>query len=203
MGSLGYYESFAYDDGTLIPTFYATRDRKDGVLTRFTPDEAAMRCYLATNDYDRWCTLDSGSIDYLYLAEGNVVEWTTDEKKASENAKDLYPSSEGIDVKDGILYFTSKEDKRLVIVNLRQNTYSYSSTKSGAFDNQPDQLDIVLGRKSEMLLICEDGGLDAGLHGRDLRGNYFTILYRDKEIDTDRKNEETTGLGVSPDFKHL
>ena len=204
MGSLGYYESFAYDDSTTIPTFYATRDRKDGVITRFTPDSKAMECYKATDPYSRWCTLDSGEIDYLYLDEDtNLVEWTTDERRASGNAKDLYPSSEGIDVKDGILYLTSKEKKRLVIVDLVKKTYSYSSTKSGAFQDQPDQLDVVLGPNSEMLLLCEDGGPDSGLHGRDLNGNYFTVLYRDKEIDTNRENDETTGLGVSPDFIHL
>jgi len=203
MGDLGYYESFAYDNGTLIPTFYATKDKEDGVVTRFTPDSKAMQCYKQVNDYDRWCTLDSGSIDYLYLAEGDKVEWTTDEEKASKNAKDLYPNSEGIDIKDGILYFTAKKDKRLVIVNLRKNTYSSSSTKSGAFNNQPDQVDIVLGVHAEMLLLCEDGGKDAGLHGRDLYGNYFTVLYRDEKVDSNRDSEETTGLGVSPDFKHL
>jgi hypothetical protein len=204
MGSLGYYESFAYDDGTLTPTFYATRDRNDGIITRFTPDSAAMQCYKSQDPYERWCTLDSGKVDYIYLdEETNTVEWTTDENKASDNAKRLYPSSEGIDVKDGILYLTSKEMKRLVVVDLRNKRYSYSSTKSGAFDNQPDQLDVALGANSEMLLLCEDGGLDAGLHGRDLNGNYFTVLYRDKEADTRRDSEETTGLGVSPDFKHM
>lgn len=204
LGSLGYYESFAYDDNTTTPTFYVTRDRKDGVITRFTPDSKAMQCFNASDPYSRWCTLDSGAIDYLYLDEDtNLIEWTTDEKKASDNAQDLYPSSEGIDVRDGILYLTSKEKKRLVIVDLVKKMYSYSSTKSGAFDNQPDQLDVVLGPNAEMLLLCEDGGPDAGLHGRDLYGNYFTLLYRDKKIDTNRGNEETTGLGVSPDFKHL
>ena len=203
MGDLGYYESFAYDDGTTIPTFYATKDKEDGVVTRFTPDSKAMECYVKPNDYDRWCTLDSGSIDYLYLADGNKVEWIEDEKRAGENAKDMYPNSEGIDVKDGVLYFTSKKDKVLVTVNLRSNTYTSHSTKCGAFDNQPDQLDVVLGVNAEMLLLCEDGGKDAGLHGRDLRGNYFTVLYRDENVDSNRESEETTGLGVSPDFKHL
>ena len=199
MGDLGYYESFAFDDGTRIPTFYATRDRKDGVITRFTPDAAAMDCYRKTNDYERWCTLDSGSIDYLFLSGGDsgTVEWTTDEKKASKNAEDLYPGSEGIDIQAGTVYFTSKEAKRLVIVNLRNKPYTVSSTKSGAFNDQPDQINKVLGTNSEMLLLCEDGGPDAGLHGRDLHGNYFTFLYRDENTDSHGKNEETT-VGVIP-----
>jgi hypothetical protein len=204
LGKLGFYESFAYwQEGKQSITFYVTRDKKDGVVTRFTPDSKAMECYRKPLDYDRWCTLDSGTVDYLYLADDNKVEWTTDEKKASKNAEKLYPSSEGIDVTNDTLYFTSKEDKRLVIVNLRNNTYTASSTKSGAFNNQPDQIERVLGANEEMLLLCEDGGRDAGLHGRSLTGDYFTILYRDKEIDSERNSEETTGLGVSPDFKHL
>lgn len=45
MGGLGSYESFAYDDGTSVPTFYVTRDATDGVLTRFIPNDQGMACY--------------------------------------------------------------------------------------------------------------------------------------------------------------
>ena len=207
MGSLGSYESFTYwyDDGTPKPMFYVTRDQDDGVITRFTPDDAAMECFRKTNKYERWCTLESGTIDYLHLKDNDEVEWTTDYDRAKRNAKELYPNSEGIDVHDGVLYFTSKVEKRLLIVNLRKLKYTYSSTKSGAFNNQPDQIEKVLGSDAELLFLCEDGGTEAGLHGRDVSGRYFTILYADKDKIKDHglDTEETTGLGISPDAMHL
>jgi hypothetical protein len=204
LGNLGWYESFSYDDDTTIPTFYVTRDSKDGVVTRFTPDDAAYKCYLKPNDYERWCTLNSGSIDYLHLSSNNnSVEWTTDYFKASQNANELYPSGEGVDVRNGVLFFTSKSTKQLLTVNLRTKKYSLSSTKSGAFQNQPDQIaNLFIGPDTELLLFCEDGGPDAGLHGRNRFGQYFTLLYRGRRRRTEQ-DEEATGLGMSPDGKHL
>ena len=74
MGSLGYYESFAYDIGTEIPTFYVTRDASDGVLTRFTPNATGMECYRKSADLDRWCTLNHGTVDYLLISGGPMIE---------------------------------------------------------------------------------------------------------------------------------
>lgn len=130
-GELGLYESFAYDDSTVTPTFYVTRDASFGVLTRFTPNAAGMECYNKPNDYDRWCTLNNGDIDYLILSgpgDTGTFEWTTNETAAGINANTYYPNSEGIDVADGKVFFVSKEFKRLVILDLAGKTYTYSST---------------------------------------------------------------------------
>ena len=197
MGNFGMYESFAYDDGTSIPTFYVTRDASDGVLTRFTPNSQGMACYNHRNDYDRWCTLDHGRLDYLLISGGptGTFEWTTNLAAAKANAREYYPKSEGIDVADGVLYFTSKELKRLTVLNLHTLEYTYHSTRSGAFNHQPDQVARLLSDDSQSILyFCEDGGRDPGVHGRDHFGRFFTILYGQFTI-----NEETTGLAFSPD----
>ena len=39
-----------------------------------------------------------------------------------------------------------------------------SSTVSGAFNNQPDQIQKLGG---DLLYFCEDGGRDCGVHARD------------------------------------
>jgi len=61
MGNLGFYESFAYDVSTNVPTFYVTRDSGNGVVTRFTPNAKGMACYKQSNKSKKWCTLENVS----------------------------------------------------------------------------------------------------------------------------------------------
>ena len=73
--------------------------------------------------------------------------------------------------------------------------YESSSTVSGAFDRQPDQVARLVG--DEILYFCEDGGADCGVHGRDGAGRFFSIL------DGPAYDTETTGLAFSPDKRHM
>lgn len=202
-GELGMYESFAFDDSTDVPTFYVTRDDPFGVLTRFTPNAAGMECYNKPNDYDRWCTLNHGDIDYLVLSgpgDTGTFAWTTNETDARISANAYYPNSEGIDAADGKVFFVSKEFKRLVILDLAHQTYTYSSTASGAFENQPDQVGRLVKDDDESILyFAEDGGASSGVFGRNMHGNYFTVL----EGRTDDEEDEATGLAWSPDALHM
>jgi hypothetical protein len=206
LGTLGAYESFAFDvrADAEKPTFYVTRDAKNGVLTRFTPNDEGMRCFNKANDYDRWCTLNHGTIDYLLISGGpsGTFEWTSDYEAAKQNAIDYYPNSEGIDVVNGMLYTTSKILKRLTILNLRTMRYTYHSTKSGAFNQQPDQVARVTPNDpNSVLYFCEDGGQGQdgpGVHGRGRNGQFFSILQG-----TFPNQDETTGLSFSPDGYHM
>jgi len=211
MGSFGAYESFAYDIYTDpdTPRFFVTRDAHNGVITRFTPNEQGMECYRKSNDYDRWCTLNYGTRDYLLISGGpsGTFVWTTDLNAAKENAELYYKHTEGIDSYQGYLYFTSKKEYRLVILNLEDQTYTYESTKSGSFNAQPDQVARILNgnddweddhdEENKILYFCEDGGRrqdGPGIFGRDAEGKYFTILYSDGIP----YQSETTGLAYSP-----
>lgn len=206
MGTLGHYESFAYDDrkDAARPTFYVTRDSVRGSLTRFTPNDRGMECYNQPNARDRWCTLNHGTRDYLLISGGSkgTFKWTKDEGAARDNAERYYPNSEGIDIADGMLFTTSKKLKRLMILNLRTMTYTYESTASGAFNEQPDQVArLVRNDDKAILYFCEDGGQGGnspGVFGRSSNGKYFTIL-RGRFPNAD----ETTGLAFSPDGYHM
>ena len=62
-----------------------------------------------------------------------------------------------------------KVHKRLVILfidaaNPDSGVAHLSSTVSGAFNNQPDQIAKLGG---DLLYFCEDGGKDCGVHARD------------------------------------
>uniref|UniRef100_A0A7S4NFI5 SMP-30/Gluconolactonase/LRE-like region domain-containing protein n=1 Tax=Odontella aurita TaxID=265563 RepID=A0A7S4NFI5_9STRA len=47
------------------------------------------------------------------------------------------------------------------------------------------------------MYFTEEGGRDAGVHARDKRGRYYTIL------ESPVYQDETTGLAFSPDGKHM
>ena len=104
----------------------------------------------------------------------------------------LLRASEGIDVHNRILSFTAKTNKQLFTLDLEAGTYVETSTVSGAFNLQPDQIGRIIG-EGDILYFAEDGGSDCDIHGRDGTGNYFTI------VRGDGYSTETTGLAFSPD----
>lgn len=69
---------------------------------------------------------------------------------AEANARKYYPSSEGIDAHNGKVYFVSKDEQRLVILDLKKERYTYSSTQSGAFNTEPDQIQRLVSGGSSM-----------------------------------------------------
>eukprot|EP00977_Amphora_coffeiformis_P029470 scaffold40950_cov199-Amphora_coffeaeformis.AAC.2 len=194
----GNYESFAYDTRSpSSPRFFVTEDSSDGPLVRFTPDAAAMACYNNPDWEKKWCTLNSGSHQFLRLnssASSGTFTWVTNKNAATPR---LYPNAEGIDVVDGILFFVSKADRTLFELDLDALTFRRTSTVSGAFNLQPDQLKAIVDDPNELIYFCEDGGQGCDIHGRDNRGQYFTIIRG-----TDY-NSETSGLGFSPDAKYM
>ena len=198
LGTLGFYESFAYDNHSDIPRFYTTRDNVEGVVTRFTPDERGYACFLQPNDYDRWCTLEYGTIDYLYLKDDVRVDFKTDVEKVNEGI-------EGIDSYNGTLYFTAKVDRLLYVVNLLTMEYEFeSTTKAGQVSFEPDQIVRIEG--NEALYFCEEGGDSPGIHVRHGPGRYTTLLHIDEnfvDIRNETITEETVGLAFSPDAIHL
>ena len=203
LGSLGWYESIAYDDQTDVPTFYMARDHNHGIISRFTPDERGYACYTQPNDYDRWCTLDYGTIDYLYLKDDGIVDFTDDLERVDD---DYHKNAEGIDMYDGVLYFTTKVDRLLYVVKLLTMEYytEYTSTTVGEIGFEPDQIVRIPG--DDALYFAEDGGDAPGIHVRHGPGIYTTILYIDKDIAVFREedqSEETTGLAFSPDAMHF
>ena len=193
-GSGGAFESFAYRlrQGSAKPRFFVTEDDVKGSLRRFTPARSSI------NMSDPWSMLHGeGQLDYLLLwPSKGTYGWTQDKAKADQNAKKNYQQTEGIDVKGNRLYFVSKAQSELFILNLDSNTYEVESTVSGVFDGSPDQLVRLVG-DGELLYYTEEGGKEAGIHARDSEGRYFTIL------ESPVYQEETTGLAFSPDHRHL
>mmetsp|Transcript_17430 Transcript_17430/g.26044 ORF Transcript_17430/g.26044 Transcript_17430/m.26044 type:complete len:855 (-) Transcript_17430:362-2926(-) len=206
-GTGGNYESFAYDARDRFnPTFYVTNDSSSGSLVRFTPDANTVQQAEQSGDYSNVLTT-SGTLEWLMLhpvsgsagdASG-TFSWTSSRNTADSNANQFYQNTEGIDIRNGLLYFVTKRSKHLYILDLDALTYTKTSTVSGAFDGQPDQIKRILDQdpESEMLYFCEEASSDNGIHARDYEGNFYTI------IDSDTLSSETTGLAFSPDNKHM
>jgi hypothetical protein len=199
----GAYESFAYDArNRLAPTFYVTHDRSNGAMVRYTPDSAIVAAAESTGDYSKVLTDQgtNGVHHWLVLnPTAGSFSWTTNRSFADNNASQYYPSAEGIDIRDGILYFTTKGQKRLFILDLDGGTYTWQSTNQGAFSGQPDQIQRILANDSDndMLYFCEEAASDNGIHARDVNGDFYRI------IDGGDLSSETTGLAFSPDNKHM
>ena len=192
----GIFESFSYDvRDKENPAFFVTEDYDYGALRRFIPSNP---------DWDNPTEMlhGRGTFDYLVLNPSKVnstigtFEWVEDKSVAEESAFKHYRNSEGIDAYDGELYFVSKKFRELFILDLDAGTYEVQSTQSGHFDGDPDQMARIIGEE-EMVYFTENGGEDAGIHGRDSRGRYFTIL------ESPVYKEETTGLAFSPDYMHM
>ena len=71
-----------------------------------------------------------------------------------------------------------------------------TSTVSGTFTNQPDQIKVVTGgSRGQMVYFCEDGTRNNGVFASDDSGRVYTILDGGDKM----ANSETSGLAFSPD----
>ena len=200
------YESTAYDNrDPTKPVFYITTDEGNGPLVKYTPDAQAVANAIANDDYSNMLHDNSGGtakyeyLEILTLSNGQgTYRWTTNINTGRSSASTYFPNGEGIDIRDGFIYFTAKLRKELFIFDIDNLTFTRHSTNGGAFDSQPDQvgrvLDFTNGDTDGILYFCEDGGDECGVHGRDASGNFFTIL----QDEGNNFGGETTGLAFSP-----
>lgn len=196
-GSGGNYESFAYDARDRFqPTFYVTNDRAKGSLVRFTPDESVVNAAEQTGDYSNMLHV-MGTLEYLVLSPksngvkdmNGTFKWIPSRAIADINAKQFYKNAEGIDIRNGFLYFTTKKSKSLFILDLDNFTYERSSTVNGSFDGQPDQVARIIkdnDTSGDMLYFCEEASSSNGIHARDANGIFHTVL-------TSKLKSETSG----------
>ena len=195
-GSGGHYESVAVDNrNEQQPIFFVTEDHDFGALRKYTPPYDA-----SPPDWDTIHT-EGGTTEFLLLTSDTEFEWTTDEEAARYSQCENFSNAEGIDFHDGYLYFVSKVEHLLYVLDLDNGTYTKSSTKwgvmtnGGTFKNGPDQL--VRNHGGEYLYLTEDGGDTAGVYAvHKSTGERYAIFEADSESYND---DETTGLAFSPD----
>jgi hypothetical protein len=143
----------------------------------------------------------AGLNQYLVLTptsdnEG-TYEWTDNINIGRDSASRYFPWTEGIARRNNQLYFIAKKMKAMFILNLDVMSYKKVSTNSGLFGDSSDQIHAMDDTLSDVLYFTEDGESRSGIHGRNVDGQYFTIL------EASSLAKETTGLTFSPDKKHL
>ena len=202
----GKFESVAFDERDMNKLkAFVTHDSRTGEVRRFTPDENTLMEAIQTNDYSNVLHIP-GRIDYLEIFPSkNTFRWTEDKNVGKENAENYFPNTEGIDAHDGFLYFVSKKRKEMFILDLDSNTYTVTSTKSGAFNGQPDQIVRLLPHDANendhgLLYFLEDGGSHpAGVFARDKNADKaYTIIEGGPN-----RSDETTGLAFCDGGKRM
>lgn len=124
---------------------------------RFSPDEAALACLSAEADADKWCALESGTVDYLKITPsesgtGGTFEWVADKNEANP---ELYAGTEGAHVEDGVLTFSTILERHLIQLDLAAMTYTQSAVP---FWSEPDNLRLLGG----VVYLCTDNDDIAG-----------------------------------------
>jgi hypothetical protein len=102
--------------------YYITEDASDGPVLQSVPLEN-----LGTREEMY------GAMEYKYLrldeGDSGTFSWEVLEENATP---ELYPGSEGIDVKGDMLYFVAKQTQRLFILDLLGGTFTAESTITGS-----------------------------------------------------------------------
>jgi Bacterial protein of unknown function (DUF839) len=102
------YESAAYDNrNPNYPTFYATIDRIDGPLLRYTPSAEAVAAATSSQDYSQLLHTapSNAGAAYQYLVidpNTKTFSWTWNVKEAEQSATQHYKNCEGL----GTLFVT-------------------------------------------------------------------------------------------------
>jgi hypothetical protein len=128
-----------------------TSQTYQGAIVRFSPDATALACLAAESDADKWCVLESGTVDYLKLTPaatgtGGTFEWVADKSEANP---ELYAATEGAHVENGIFTFSTIVNRELVQLDLAAMTYTMSAVP---FWSEPDNLRVV----DDVVYLCTD-----------------------------------------------
>ncbi|MBA2793580.1 MAG: DUF839 domain-containing protein [Thermoleophilaceae bacterium] len=148
---------FSHEAAAVDPVagkLYLTEDKPDGRFYRFTP-----RAYPS---------LDDGLLEAAVVAPDGTVSWrevpdpTTAE--TSKPTRGQVPEStpfkggEGIWYARGILYFTTKGDKKVWAYDARAGRIEVIYDREAAKDSSLDAVDNVTVTAAGDVFVCEDGG---------------------------------------------
>ena len=185
--SLGVFrhEAVAVDEAST--SIFLTEDEPDGLFYRFIPD--------------RWPDLSKGRLQALRVEFPNA-SWIDVPDPAATNAPTrtqvpdatVFTGGEGVCVRDGFVYFTTKHDNKVHVLDLRRGTYAVVWDGTEPLDGVDNiAADPVLGQ----LFVAEDGG-NMELVVIDNDGDVAPFLRVEGHGDS-----EIAGVAFSPDESRL
>lgn len=179
------HEAVAVDETST--SLFLTEDEPDGLLYRFIPD--------------RWPDLTKGRLQALKVEAPNT-RWIDVPDPAATNAPirtqvpdaTVFTGGEGICARQGFVYFTTKYDNKVHVLDLRRGTYAvvWDGTEP-LFGVDNITADPVLGR----LFVAEEGG-NMEVVVIDNNGDAAPFLRVEGHPDS-----EIAGVAFSPDAKRL
>ena len=185
--SLGVFRHEAVAVAAEYTTLFLTEDEPDGLLYRFVPD--------------RWPDLSAGRLQALRV-DGPRVRWIDVPDPSASNAPTrtqvpdatVFAGGEGICYRQGFVYFTTKYDNRVHLLDVQRENYAVVWDGTEPLYNVDNiTADPVAGQ----LFVAEEGG-NMEIIIIDNAGNVAPFLRVDGHPDS-----ELAGVAFSPDETRL
>jgi hypothetical protein len=182
------HEAAAVDPATGF--VYETEDQGDGCFYRFRPD--------------RYGDLTAGVLEVAVVAADNSVTWREvpdpNIVTAGKETRNQVPGAtrfnggEGIWHDDGIIYFTTKGDRRVWAYDVIARTIEIIFDRKVAPDSSLDAVDNVTVSASGDVYVCEDGGnMEIGIITPERVVSAFVRI-----VSPDHDGSEMTGVIFDP-----
>ena len=190
--ALGVFEHEAVAVDSLYRKLYLTEDVPDGCLYRFTPDH--------------YPDLSAGKLEAMRVISGETgkVEWLEiDDPEAEKTATRLqtdatrFDGGEGIAYFGGRVYFTTKGDNRVWVLDINSQVLSVFYDDSSYINPVLTGVDNITVASDGSLFVAEDGGNMQVVVIAD-SGDIYPLL----ELEGHEKSE-IAGLSFSPDGSRL
>lgn len=133
---------------------YLTEDESDGGFYRFTPDA--------------YPDLSTGMLEVAVVRDGGAVEWrevpdpttVVSATPTRQQVPDMtrFAGGEGTWYANGIVYFTTKRDKKVWAYDTHARTIDVLFDRAAAPDSSLDAVDNVTVSPYGDIYVCEDGG---------------------------------------------
>ena len=155
--------NFAHEAAAVDPAgeqVYLTEDEGDGGFYRFTPDEYPS---LAAGLLEVAVVAGDGSVTWREVPDPNVV---TQLKFTRQQVPGMtkFDGGEGIWHDGGVIYFTTKGDRRVWAYDVASSTLEVIYEHASAPDAALDAVDNITVSASGDIFVCEDGGnMEIGL----------------------------------------
>jgi secreted PhoX family phosphatase len=196
--ALGHFKHEAVAFDSLSGNLYLTEDESDGRLYRFIPDGL---------DGNGNPNLAAGTLQVASVDAGGYVSWinvpnprpsilqTPTRKQVAQSTP--FRGGEGIWYNNGNIYFTTKGDNRVWVLDTSLNHLAVIYDAATAANPILTGVDNLTGSSGGDLLVAEDGG-DMQIVVIDTQGNVAPLLQV-----TGQDGSEITGPAFSPDGSRL
>ena len=185
--------NFSHEAAAVDPVaghVYLSEDQDDGLFYRFTPDEPGN---LASGLLEAAVVDAAGGVTWVEVPDPNLVTAGTTIRNQLPDAT-RFDGGEGLWYSDGVVYYTTKGDKKVWAYVCEQQTieviYDGENTPGAALN----AVDNVTVSPSGDVYVCEDGGnMEICLISPDRVVSPFLRLVGDDHV-----NSEMTGVVFDP-----